>query len=89
MSEKETSQVRDTQAAWKKMVDDQIARMELGFAEVARAQEQALTQSRQAIDEVAKLSKESLDYMGQLSAEWRKLTLEATRNAAGFFGAQG
>ena len=86
MSETKTSQVRD---AWKKMVDDQVARMELAYAEMARVQEQALAQNRQAVDEMAKLSRESLDYVGQLSAEWRKLTLEATRNAVGFFNVQG
>jgi len=86
MSETKTSQVRD---AWKKMVDDQVARMELAYAEMARVQEQALAQNRQAVDEMAKLSRESLDYVGQLSAEWRKLTLEATKSAVGLFHVQG
>jgi hypothetical protein len=89
MSETKTSQVREAQGAWKKMVDDQIARMELASAEMARMQEQALTQNRQAIDEMAKLSRDSVDYFGQLSASFCKLTLEATRKAAELVTFQG
>jgi hypothetical protein len=82
MSESKDSQVRETQQVWKKMVDDHVARMELAYGEVARLQEQALTQNRQAIDEMAKLQRESLDYFGQLSSSFFKLTLDATRKAA-------
>jgi hypothetical protein len=89
MSETKTSQVRETQAAWKKAVDDQIARAELAYAEMGRLQEQALTQQRQAIDEMAKLTKESVDYFAQLSAEWRKLTLDAARKTAELVNLQG
>ncbi len=82
MSESKVSQVREVSAGWKKIVDDQVARMELAHAEVARMQEQALTQNRQAIDEMAKLSRDSVDYFGQLQASFFKLTLDATRKAA-------
>ena len=83
MSESKTSQVREAvTGAWQKMVDDGVARMELATAELTRVQEQALAQNRHAIDEMAKLSKDSIDYFGQLTAEWRKLTLDATRKTA-------
>jgi flagellar biosynthesis component FlhA len=84
MSEKNASQVREAQSAWKKAADEQLARMELAYGEVARMQEQSLEQSRHAVDEMAKLTKDSFNYFGQLSAEWRKLSLEATRKAAEF-----
>ena len=90
MSESKTSQVRETaQAAWKKMVDDQIARVELACAEVARLQDQALAQNRQAIDEMTKLTRSSVDYFGQLTASFRKLTLDATRKTAELLDVQG
>ena len=89
MSESTTSQVREAQGAWKKLVDDHVARVEAASAEAARWQEQALTQNRQAIDDLAKLGRDSLAYWGQLSSEWHKLTLEATRNAAGFLTGRG
>ena len=89
MSEKTVSQVREAQDAWKKMMDEQLARMELAYGELARMQEQGLEQSRHAIDEMAKLSKDSINYFGQLNAEWRKLTIEAAKKAASFMSAQG
>lgn len=84
MDEKMNSQVRDAQGAWKKMMDEQIARMEAMYGEMARMQEQTLEQSKKAVDDMAKLTKDSINYFGQLSAEWRKLSLEATKKAADF-----
>ena len=89
MSENKTSQVQDTQAGWKKMMDDHVAGMELAYAEIARMQEQAFTQNKQAIEEMAKLSKESVDYVAQLSSEWRRLTLDATRQVVGLASFKG
>jgi hypothetical protein len=89
MSESKSSQVRETEHAWKKMVDDQVARAEQVYAEVARVQEQALARNRQAIDDMAKLGRDSVDYVGQLSASFCKLTLEATKKAAELVTFQG
>jgi hypothetical protein len=89
MSESTTSQVREAQGAWKKLVDDHVARVEAASAEATRVQEQAFSQSRQAIDDFARLGRDSLSYFGQLSAEWNKLALEATRTAAGFMTSRG
>jgi hypothetical protein len=89
MSESTTSQVRETQGGWKKLVDDHVARVEAAGAEATRWQEQTLAQNRQAIDDLARLGRDTLGYVGQLSAEWQKLTLEATRTAAGFLTGRG
>src|SRR5262245_32997733 len=90
MSESKTSQVRDAvTGAWKKMVDEQVARVELACGEAVRMQEQALAQNHKAIDEMAKLSRESVDYLGQLSTSFWKLTLEATRKTADLVTFQG
>jgi hypothetical protein len=87
MSETKTSQVRETQQVWKKMVDEHVARVEQACAEVAKMQEQAMAQHQKAIDDMARLGKDSADYLGQLSASFTKLTLEATRQAASFMTA--
>lgn len=89
MSETKTSQVRDAQNAWKKAMDEQLARVELVYGEMARMQEQSLEQTRQAVDEMAKLTKDSINYFGQLQAEWRKLTLDAAKKSADFLTIQG
>lgn len=89
MSDSKVSQVREAQNAWKKMMDDQLVRMELAFGEAARMQEQGLEQSRAAVDEMAKLTKDSINYFGQLQKEWQKLTLDAAKKSADLFTIQG
>ncbi len=89
MSESKSSQVRDGQQFWKKMVDEHVARVELACAEITRMQEQALAQNQKALDDMARLGKDSADYLGQLSASFCKLTLEATRKAAELVTLQG
>ena len=82
MSDTKNSQVRDGQQVWKKMVDEHVARVELACTEMGKAQEQALAQGQKAIDDMARLGKDNVAYLGQLSASFFKLTLEATRKAA-------
>jgi methyl-accepting chemotaxis protein len=89
MSENKVSQVREAQDAWKKMMGDHAARMEQMYAETARLQAQGLEQSQKAVEELARLSKDSIQYMGQLSAEWRKLTIEATKKTAELWAVEG
>lgn len=89
MNEKTASQVREAQNAWKKAMDEQIARTELMYGEMARLQEQSLEQTRHAVDEMAKLTKDSINYFAQLSAEWRKLTLDAAKKSADFMNMAG
>ena len=68
--------------AWKKLVDDQLGRIQTFTDEMARYEKQAVDQATQAVDELAKLMKESMDYAGQLTAEWRKVAIDATHKAA-------
>jgi len=82
MSETKHSQVQDPQGTWKKVMDASIARAEHLSGEVARMQGQAIEQQRHAIDEMARLSKESLGYYGQLTASFWSLSLEATKKVA-------
>jgi hypothetical protein len=89
MSENKVSQVREAQDAWKKMMGEHVARMEQVYAETARLQAQGLEQGQKAVDELARLSKDSFQYMGQLSAEWRKLTIEATKKTAELWAVEG
>jgi hypothetical protein len=70
-------------------MDEQLARVELMYGEMARMQEQSLEQTRHAVDEMAKLTKDSINYFGQLQAEWRKLTLDAAKKSADFLSIQG
>mgnify|MGYP003596185373 CR=1 FL=1 len=67
--------------AYKKMMDEQLSRMEAAFAESAKLEQKSAEQTRAAIDEWAKLARESLAYPATLAAEWRKIMLETTRRS--------
>ena len=82
MSETKPSQVQQAQGVWKKMIDDQVAKTTALHDELAKLEAQRSEQATQAIEEMARMTRESLSYMGQLSTEWRKLSLEATKRAA-------
>jgi len=68
--------------AWRKMVTDHISRLEALEAQFRTTEEQTAERTTEAIDEAAKLMKTSLSYTAELGAQWRKQTLEATKQAA-------
>lgn len=88
MSEKTTSQAQQFKDTWTKMVDDHVARVTGAWDEAAKVEAKGLEQAASAIDELAKIQKETLDYFGNLTAEWRKLSLDATKRTADFFAAR-
>jgi len=67
---------------WVKMTNEQVARMDQMAEQLHKLNGQAVERTREAIDETARLMKESLTYATQLSTEWRKITLDATKKAA-------
>ena len=75
----QSQQMLDT---WSKLTQEQIARMDQMAEQMFKLQGQAVTRTRDAIDETARLMKESLTYATELSGEWRKITLDATKRAA-------
>ena len=66
---------------WRKMTDDSIARMSAFYAEVDKVEAKNVERAEQAMNEAAKLTKETLTYGARLGAEWRKLSLEALQKA--------
>ncbi|MDF2695609.1 MAG: hypothetical protein K0S65_3992 [Labilithrix sp.] len=69
---------------WQKMTDDSVARATAFYAEVEKAEAKRVERVESAIEEMAKLQKESLAYSVQLGAELRKLSLEAFQKASTF-----
>ncbi len=67
---------------WRKLADEQIARMGQTFDEFAKLEAASIEQAREAVRELARLTEESLGYTARLAAEWRKLGLDAARSAA-------
>lgn len=62
---------------WQKMADESVARTHSFYAEMAKAEAKRVERVESAIDEVAKLQKETLAYGAQIGSELRKMSLEA------------
>lgn len=73
--------VQQATETFKKLVVEQNARIEKMTEEMAKIEAKGMDQMRTAIEEATRLMKSSLDYQAQLSAELRKMALEATRRA--------
>lgn len=70
--------------AFKKAWDDQIGRYEAGVKELVKLEERGAEQTRAAIDEWARLSREGLAYGVAMHAQWRDASLEAMRRLTSF-----
>jgi hypothetical protein len=78
----ETSSQSQHNELFKKMMDEQISRTSAMFDEVAKLESKGVEQTRHAIEEATKLTEESIKYVTQLSADWRKMSLDAFRKTA-------
>jgi hypothetical protein len=75
-----------TPEAFTQMMKDQIARTQGLMDELAVYEGVAMQRARTAVNDLAKLASDSIGYMAQLSAEWRKVALDAGRRATEAFG---
>ena len=83
-----TSQVQQGFGMFKKAWEDHVTRVSGIVTEVNKLEQKNTEQFTNAVDEVAKLTRENLAYATQLAAEWRKLSLDATKKAASMFSNQ-
>lgn len=84
MSDKQTTN-KFTFEAWQKLIDAQLARLESLLEEAAGYEKPAVEQATAAVDEMAKLMKDSIDYSCRLSAAWRRETLAAMKRSGELF----
>jgi len=71
---------------WLKSVKDQMARVEAMQKEVERLELQGFERTNEAIEESAKVARESCAYAQKLQCDWRKITLEAVKKSTEMFG---
>ncbi|MBX3231317.1 MAG: hypothetical protein KIT84_10270 [Labilithrix sp.] len=64
---------------WTKMAEDSASRASAFWAEMEKADSQRVERASAAIDEVARLQKESLAYGARVGAEMRKLSVDAMK----------
>ena len=76
------TQVQQFWATWGKMAGAELSQLEKLSAELGKTRGEGVERAQQAIDESARLMKESLSYANELSTQWQKLALELTRQAA-------
>jgi hypothetical protein len=81
----ENVQLQQVQAFWKKAIEDTLGRTAAFYEELAKVDASRNEQASGAVDEIAKLTKESLAYSASLGAEWRRLTLEAIKRSTEMF----
>ena len=66
---------------WGKALTDHIARTESFCAEVVKLETKGTEQALANLDEMSRLTRESIAYAGQLNAAWGMVALDATRRA--------
>ena len=70
---------------FQKLGTDSLARASAVYGEVDKLETKSIERTTVAIDELSVIGKESLAYSAQLTAEWRKLTLDAMKQASSMF----
>ena len=82
MSENIFTQMQQNMGLWTKAWDEHLARMNAISEEVAKLENKGVTQAATAVDEMAKMTRESLAYGSLIAAEWRRVTLDAAKRTA-------
>ncbi|MCX4244958.1 hypothetical protein [Paraliomyxa miuraensis] len=82
MFEKMFSQSQQFMAGWGKLWQDQLERFDAVSEDAMKLQEHGAARTSQAIDELAKLGKASVEYANRLNTEWRRVGIEAWRRTA-------
>jgi len=72
----------DPAQAFARLSQDAVARMQAFYDELARWEGKAYERATQANEQLAAMASDTMTYLTQLGAEWRALTLEATRRGA-------
>lgn len=69
-----------TMETFTKMAEDSSSRTSAFFAEIEKQDAARIERTTSAIDEMARLQKETLAYSAKMGAEMRKLTVEAMKS---------
>ena len=83
MSEKKTSQAQQIPAnPWQQAAEAQMARIQAFYEQLANYETEGAEKAQVAVDEMARLTKEAIDHTARMTAEWRKLSMEAIQKSA-------
>ncbi|MCA9704302.1 MAG: hypothetical protein KDK70_00435 [Myxococcales bacterium] len=76
------SQVQQSWAGWSELWQEQLGRFESLHARTAELQQQGAERTAEVIDEMARLTKASMEHFQHVGAEYQRVTLEAWRRGA-------
>ena len=85
--QKETASF-DPMTVFGKLAEDHMARVGALYEQLGTWEASATERATATIGQLSSMTSETLAYASALSAEWRKLTLEATRRGAAMFTAR-
>jgi len=80
--------LQEVTAFWQKALGEQIDRWDGIVGQLGKLETKGFEQVCSNIDEAARLAKESTAYANLLTAQWRKLAVDSTRQALDLFGAK-
>jgi hypothetical protein len=61
---------------------EHLARLEAWMKELSTMEDAMIARARSTAQQLAQLTQDSLEYVAQLSAEWRKLAIDVARRAS-------
>jgi hypothetical protein len=61
---------------------EHMARMETWMRELSTLEDAMVARARATTQQLAQLTQDTIDYVAQLSAEWRKLAIDVTKRAS-------
>ena len=59
-----------------------MARIQAFYEQLANYETEGAEKAQVAVDEMARLTKEAIDHTARMTAEWRKLSMEAIQKSA-------
>lgn len=77
--------INDSISMFQKLTDENVKRMEAFMADWQKAQEKSIAHTQQTLDEATKLVKENMEYGMKMSAEFQKLAVASSKQAAEIF----
>lgn len=80
MTESNSSQTQNPMNFFQRAIETQIDRIDDWYDTMEEWQDQGFERTEQAIDHMADASKDTLDYVEQLTEEWRNTSLETLRH---------
>ena len=72
-----TEKSKEAFGTWKRLIDEQLQKIEVAGEEFERYGRMAADQATQAIDEMSKLLKDQLEHTFQLVRQWRKISTDS------------